>query len=250
MIERTTRGDITILRMAHGKASALDLEFLRALIATFGEEERRDSGAVVLTGTGSIFSAGVDLFRIVDGGKKYVADFLAALDEAFLSVFEFEKPLVAAINGHAIAGGAILAFACDRRVLARGKATIGVPELKVGVPFPEVPLEIVRHVLAPPTFQEAVYTGRIYGVDDALAHGLADELCEGEALLERACTIAAELARIPSVSYGLTKRYAQAHTLAVLENHAARSRAQMVEAWTSPEVQGAVRAYVERTIKK
>lgn len=250
MIERTTRDELTILRMAHGKASALDLEFLRALIATFESETTSSARAVVLTGTGSIFSAGVDLFRILDGGKRYIAEFLAALDEALLSIFEFEKPLVAAVNGHAIAGGAVIAFACDRRVLARGRATIGVPELKVGVPFPEVPLEIVRHVLAPPTFQEAVYTGRIYSTEEAHGRALVDELCDADMLLERACTIASELARIPAVSYALTKRYAQAHTLSVLEDHAARSRTQLVETWSSPEVLADVRAYVQKTIKK
>ena len=85
MIETVREDAITTLRLAHGKASALDVELLDALQSSLDEVERSDARAVVLTGTGSIFSAGVDLFRIVDGGEEYIARFLPALSEAVTS---------------------------------------------------------------------------------------------------------------------------------------------------------------------
>ena len=174
MIERTENGPVATLRLAHGKASALDLELLDALDRALAEEERASSRAVVVTGTGSIFSAGVDLLRVIEGGPRYLAEFLPALDRAFLRLVRFEKPLIAAINGHAIAGGAIVALASDRRILARGKATFGVPELRVGVPFPVCALEIVRMSVAPQQFNDVVYGARTFGVDECLARGLVD----------------------------------------------------------------------------
>ena len=111
----------------------------------------------MLTGTAGIFSAGVDLFKLVKGGPDYVAHFLPSLDYMLEALFMFPAPVVAAVNGHAIAGGCILACACNRRLMTTGAARIGVPELKVGVPFPPLVVEIMRAAVAPPYFNELMY---------------------------------------------------------------------------------------------
>ncbi len=250
MIQTETHGSVTLLRFAHGKASALDLEFLQAITDAFARERGSNSRALVLTGTGSIFSAGVDLHRLVEGGKDYVARFLPALDECFLSLFTFEKPVVAAINGHAIAGGMMIAAASDHRILAAGRATVGIPELKVGVPFPLAALEVVRHALAPHVLQEAVFTGRMYRVEECLARGIVDEVVEPANLIERALERASELAAFPTASYALTKRQMRLPALDTIERHGARARAEALAVWSDPTTLAAVRSYVERTIKK
>ena len=96
-------GPVGLVRMAHGKANALDTALCRELTAQFGELERGGYLAAVLTGHGSIFSAGVDLLRLRDGGPGYLDEFLPALSEAFLAVFDCSIPVVAAVNGHAVA---------------------------------------------------------------------------------------------------------------------------------------------------
>ncbi|MGZ5434199.1 MAG: enoyl-CoA hydratase/isomerase family protein, partial [Thermoanaerobaculia bacterium] len=116
--------------------------------------------AVILTGTGSIFSAGVDLFRVVDGGSDYVARFFPALARFVLDLFAFPKPFVVAANGHAIAGGCIFTLCADYRLMAAGTARIGVPELLVGVPFPASVLEVIRYAVPPQHLQMLVYSGR------------------------------------------------------------------------------------------
>src|SRR5262245_9944474 len=128
--------------MNHGKVSALDLELCEAISAALRDF---DSGPVVFTGTGNVFSAGVDLWKVADGGAEYIRAFLPALVDAFDAVFTCPVPVVAAINGHAIAGGCVLAAACDHRIMTSGPARIGVPELLVGVPFPGLALDIVEH---------------------------------------------------------------------------------------------------------
>src|SRR5438067_2231044 len=108
MIEGELADGILTLRLAHGKASALDLELCNALQHEF--ETSAESGevrALVITGTGSIFSAGVDLPRLINGDKKYVQDFVEGLDSMIRAMILYPKPAIAEMNGHALAGGAI-----------------------------------------------------------------------------------------------------------------------------------------------
>ena len=128
MMELTEQGGVAVMRLGDGKANAMSLEFCEALTARF--QELSSSRPVVLTGTGRIFSAGVDLLRLSEGGASYVHKFLPALCAMFASVFSHAAPVVAAINGHAIAGGCVLACAADRRLMAREEAAaIKVPVL-------------------------------------------------------------------------------------------------------------------------
>ena len=139
MIETSDENGVAVLRLAHGPVNALDLELLTALPRAL--DGVADAPAVVLTGAGRCFSAGVDLKRIVEGGPEYVAEFLPALGRAALTLFTHPRPVVSAVNGHALAGGCVLAAAGDHRVMGAG--TIGLTELAAGVPFPAVPLEIM-----------------------------------------------------------------------------------------------------------
>ena len=98
MIQRDDIDDVIVLRMDHGKANAMDLEFCQALIGVLDELEAHDSRPVVLTGSGRIFSAGVDLIRVVNEDNAYLEAFYPVLVDAFTRLFAFQRPLVAAVN--------------------------------------------------------------------------------------------------------------------------------------------------------
>jgi len=250
MFDRTHCGAVTVLRMAHGKANALDLEFCEALTSQFEACEGSPSTrALVLTGSGAMFSAGVDLLRLVDGGADYVRAFLPALNRMFQTLFACSKPVVAAVNGHAIAGGCIMVCAADWRLMAGDTGRIGIPELLVGVPFPVVPLEIMRFATHPSQLQSLVYRGMTLAAGDALQHGLVDSVTDGDRLLEEAIAIAESAAALPAEAFALTK--AQLREPALQRMKAGASTDAVVQdVWASAATLDAIRGYVGRTFKK
>ena len=249
MYIREDVGSTAVVRLAHCKVSALDLEFCEALTREFQTIADSPAASVVVTGTGSAFSAGVDLFRVLDGGTSYLGRFLPAMKTLFETVLTFPKPAVAAVNGHAIAGGCILAAACDHRFMARGPGRIGIPELSVGVPFPTLPFVIVGARVPPTVFRQLVYSGRLATADEAVPLGLVDETVEPDELLPRAIAHAETLARIPAVTFGLTKRTFVAPLLERVHAEPGLN-ADAQQAWATPEVQSRVRTYLEATVRK
>lgn len=245
MIHREQHDSVTVLRIEHGKVQALDCELCNELADTFEQVDSWDhTRAVVLVGTGGAFSAGVDLKRVLDGGAAYTDQFLPALDRALGALFRCPKPVVAALNGHAIAGGYALACAADIRIMARGKGRVGMPELAVGVPFPWIALEVVRLATPVEHLQELLYLGETYNADDALARGLVDEALEPDALLRRALEVAQRLARVQPAAFALTKRQLRQSSVEAWKCQQAHET--MVRlAWAAPETHAAIRAYLE-----
>lgn len=248
MIHRTEIHGIETLRIEHGKANALDVELCRELGGALLEAESRE-GALILTGAGTIFSAGVDLFRIVDGGREYIAQFLPALSDLFLRLFLAPRPVVAAVNGHAIAGGCILACACDYRVMGDGQGRIGLPELHVGVPFPASAIELLRSVTDPARLHEFLLVGRTYEPRDAMAAGLVNEVAAPAAVLERAAAIGRDLGSRPAASYRITKQFLRGPAAERIRA-AERDRAELIDAWAAPTTLDGIRQYLARALKK
>jgi len=234
-------GPVAVVRLDHGKVNALDVDLLRAITETMTGLAAAPS--VVLTGTGSVFSAGVDLRSVADGGPPYVLEFLPALSEAFLAVFDCPRPVVAAVNGHAIAGGCVLAAACDLRLMSAG--TIGLTELLVGVPFPIAALEIMRFVAGPAVAGLAL-TARTTGPAEAHRIGLVDAVVDPAELLDEAVRRAGALAQLPAGAYAMTKEQLHRLTRHRIDELRLTDDPRVAEAWTSPQAQAAIADYLGR----
>ena len=249
MIERKDAGGIRTLKLAHGKVSAMDIELGEAFLNEMQDALDPSVKAVILTGSGSSFSAGVDLFRVLKDGPEYGRRFLPVLDNLLRAALTLPKPMIAAINGHAIAGGCILAATCDHRIMSEGAARIGIPELAVGVPFPALPLQIMSARVADGPLRDLVYTGRAVLIDEAKALGLVDEKCPSGMLMDRAMEIAERLLAIPAGAFALTK---QAFYTPILERtkQLADMNARVVDAWLQQHTYDTIRAYLEKTVGK
>jgi len=237
-------GEVALLRLEQGKVNALDVEVLDELVGLVDEMADDDeTRAVVLTGAGKTFSAGVDLRRILDGGPDYATALVPAIARGIASLFTMAKPVVTAVNGVAIAGGCILACAGDVRLIA-ANARIGATELKVGVPFPQAALEVLRAACGERT-EEAVYSGTLYDAPGAVAIGLAHEVVDPDELVGRALAAASELAQVPADVFRLTK--AQLRRPAVERLLDEPVDEEVARIWARPATAAAIRASLERT---
>ncbi len=188
--------------------------------------------------------------RVVNEGVPYLVRFLPKLSDAFERMFLFSKPVVAAVNGHAIAGGCILACTADRRFMARGTGRIGIPELLVGVAFPPVPLEIVRFAVSPRFVPDLMFNGATLTADAAVEAGLADVAVEADTLDAEAMAAAEALASRPATAFAVTKQQLRAPTLERIRDGRRLLDGRIHEIWCSPATLDAIRGYIERTFKK
>ena len=250
MIEKSESGGIVVLKFAHGKANTMDIEFCQAVINAFKELWSAPAKAVVLTGQGNIFSAGVELVRTSDGGPAYVRKFLPALNAMFDAVFHFPKPVVAAINGHAIAGGCVLACCADRRLMAQGNGRIGVTELLVGLPFPALAFEVMRSVTLSRYFPQAIYTGETILPEVGAERGWIDEVVAPTDLMDRAMAVAQTLAALPATTFAMTKRQMHLPVIERMELVGDEIDGAVTEIWAAPDATARIQDYVARTFKK
>jgi enoyl-CoA hydratase len=211
VIEIQTVGTVRVLALSSGRVNALDVELLEELTAAIRELQDSGAGALVVTGAGRVFCAGVDLNRVLQGGSDYTDRLIPALSDAFVAMFCYPGPTVAAINGAAIAGGCVLACACDRRLIGPD-AQIGASEVRVGVPFPAAALEVVRYACGDHA-EEVLLGGGLYRGADAIASGLAHRAIADD-LVEAAVAEASDLGEISVDAYRHTKAQLRAPTLA------------------------------------
>jgi len=199
-------GDVATITMNDTKANVLNKGFFDQMQSALVELEADSSvKAVILTGQAKFFSAGLDLKTLPALSREELLPVLVQFGEMTLQLFGFPKPLVAAVNGHALAGGCVLMLCCDRRLVVSEGAKIGLNEVAIGLALPTFVSELALSVLGSTGLQEAVLEAKIYDPQGALAIGYADQLFPGTELLQEASAVARRLAQLPSAAYGTTK---------------------------------------------
>jgi enoyl-CoA hydratase len=212
-------GGVVVLALDRPPVNALETSFVRDLATTL-EAESREAQALVLTGTGKAFSAGVDTKAAATLDREGQQAGVEAINSLVMTLFGLPLPVVAAVNGHALGGGLIVPLACDVLVATRADCKLGLTEVVAGVPFPAAPLTVCRHRLSAPAYNNLCLTGRVIGPEEALALGVVDELAAPQRLVERASEVAAELAGHPA--YAGVKDQVRATARAEMEQAAAQ----------------------------
>ncbi|HEY1359516.1 MAG TPA: enoyl-CoA hydratase/isomerase family protein [Thermoleophilaceae bacterium] len=206
-------GDVALVRVDRPPANAMDLDLLERLLETLERLKADDPGAVVVIGSGSFFSAGLDvkvLPTLDDDDKRAMVD---GINRMFLGWYELPRPLVCAVNGHAVAGGMILVLCGDRRI-GSTEGTFGLTEVRVGVPYPACALELVRAELSSAAARRLALTAGHVDAETALALDVVDELARPGEVEPRALELAAELAHMPRSAFAITKSEMRAESLA------------------------------------
>jgi enoyl-CoA hydratase len=225
---------LALIRLTCGKANALNPRSLAAIERALDEAAGGGARGVVLTGYDRFFSAGLDLVLLYGLERDAMDGFMAWFDAVMLRVFTFPRPVVAAIAGHAVAGGGILALACDARVMGATAGKIGLNEIRLGVPFPASALEIVRHVVPAGSVEEILYEGALFDPPVALARGVVTEVVDGD-VIEAARRTCARLAAAPAGAFERIKAALKGPAVERARATLRPLRDAFVDAWYAPE---------------
>jgi len=204
-----------------------------------------DGRPILVTSTGDAFSAGLDLKEVATLDRPGMERFLLLLDEVVDTLYGYPAPTVAAVNGHAIAGGCVIALCCDLRIAVNNpRARIGLNEVARGLEFPPKILALARQRIPAHALQRVVLEGGLHDPATALALGLLDEMAADPVARARECLKV--LATHPPAIYAATKRVVRAGTLDLTDDQRQYFREHLVPSWCSTETKALVRAALER----
>ena len=228
------REGLVTVRLERGKVNALNGEVVDEL-ATCLRSLGSDPAVrgVVLTGTGKFFSFGFDIPEFLGMAREEFAAYLRKFTALYRDLFLHPRPVVAALNGHTVAGGCMLATACDVRVMAKENAKIGLNEIGFGSSVFAGSLELLRYWVGDRRAQEIVYGGTLYTADQALERGLVDAVVPDGAVLDEARTRLEELASRSPQAFLSIKRLLRRPVAEEIERREEASIREFVEIWYS-----------------
>jgi enoyl-CoA hydratase len=209
------RDGIAVLSADRPPANAMDVELLDELVGAVAELAKQPPPALVLAGRPGFFSAGLDLKAVPDYGPDELRRMVAGINGMAIGVYALPCPVVCAITGHAIAGGFVLAVCGDHRV-ASTEGKYGLTEVKVGVPYPQGAIGVVRAELSAAAARVLVLGNRLVDAAECVRLGAFDEAVAPDAVVDRALEVAKELAELPAENYARTKAELRDATLAEL----------------------------------
>jgi enoyl-CoA hydratase len=239
---------VAVVTMNTNKVNAQNPAFFDDLHATFDRLEVEFSDcAAVLTGSGFTFSAGLDFDHHFPLFARQSLEEIDAWFEAYratnLRLFTYPRPTVAAINGHAYAGGLITAFACDHRIASEGALQFALNEVPIGIPMPAVYCEIIKHAIGPRAASELTLFGQVYDIAAPLKMGVIDKTAALGRLLEDAVAWAALVSPDCYPAYAFAKRALQATTMAAMDAAARLDRDWLSRGMSEP---ASLRAHARR----
>ncbi len=255
LIEVYNHGPIRELRLARPPVNALDTELCRQLIHAIEQAMAEDVHGLVLSGSERVFTGGMDVPHLLSHGDDQHAlmDSWNAFFGAVRTLAESRIPVVAALTGHAPAGGCVLALCCDYRVMARSTDpaqpfAIGLNEVQVGLVAPEGVQRLLRRVVGVHRAGILLTTAAMVPAEQALQIGLVDELADGDLVVARAVAWLQNLLRMPRQPMLLTRATARQDLHEALHPDLIRLD-RFVEAWYAPDAQHALHALVARLKK-
>lgn len=244
-IER--QGHLAVLRMDKARGNAIDEAFVDDLARACHDlaQDAAVRGVLLASAHAKVFCPGLDLVSLYAYDRAAMESFLGKFAASIWSLYGLRKPVVAAVAGHAVAGGCILAMTADYRVLRRGGAQIGLNEVKVGVPLPWSVAVLLRATVSPSGLSRVALLGRNFAAEDALAVGLVDELADAEGFEESCLTRLEEFAEKDALALGTTKGYLRGEALSAMRAREMDLTGDFLDAWFSPSTRERIKQTVE-----
>ncbi len=242
LIETEVQGTVRVLRLSGGRGNCLGPDLLAALSGAFGAGTGEEARPTVLAARGRSFCTGLDLVYALGQDRHGMGAYMDRFHAALRAVFAYPAPVVAAIGGHAMAGGALLALAADERLVAAGGGRFGIHGVHLGFPYPDVAVETLRYQLARADIEDTLYHGRLRSLGELPSAGLA-KLVGGDQSLEAAAVDRAASLAAPSLAtFGENKRMLRAGALARMDAANAVGASRWLDHWFDPGTQEKVSA--------
>jgi enoyl-CoA hydratase/carnithine racemase len=247
MIHIEHEGSVAIAKLERGPTNALNLELIQALSETL-QQVRLDPEVrgLVLCGNEKFFSIGFDIPQLFPLDREGFRTFYQAFNRACIDLYTLPKPTMAAITGHAIAGGSILALCCDYRFIAEGRKLMGLNEIKLGVPIPYPGDCVLRQLVGTRIAREMTEIGDFYQSEVLLRMGVVDDVLPAEHVLSRAVERAESHGAYPQRAFAMIKRDRVEMVEEQIRTGLDEREAHFIDCWFSDEARGRLKAAMER----
>lgn len=250
-ISMSAAGDgVFVIDLAFPGGNAINEAFIEAVDAALEKGRSDGARAIVLTAPGRTFCSGLDLVRIHEYDRIAMARFVDEFDDFFARLFAFEVPVVAAVAGHAIAGGCVLAMAADYRIMASGGRLMGLTEAALGLPLPAAVMEIARLAVPAPAWAPWLLEGRRFSAEEAHRDGVVHRVCAETDVVAEAVAKAAGLAKAAPGAAQAIKAALRAPALRRIAETKEESRRIFIEHWFGAEARARVGAVYAGLVKK
>ena len=250
MIKTIEHQAIRELRLDRPPANALSPDLILALRNAIQTAPAEGVQALILSGAPGRFSGGLDIPLLLGLDRPAMADLWRNFYGLLGAIAGSPVPIVAAITGHAPAGGTVLALFCDWRVMADGDYKIGLNEVQVGISLPPIILRGLQRLVGRRQAERLAVTGELLSSREAARLGLVDELASPEKVVDRALEVCQRLIALPAEAMTSTRREARADLVAIFETLQESEQQRVIEGWWSPSTQATLRALAERLGKK
>jgi len=229
-----TEDGIALVTLQRGKVNAITGTVVDELRGCFEKlETDPDTRAVLFTGSGKFFSFGFDIPEFLSYGKEAFTEYLTNFTDLYTYMFQFPKPLVAALNGHTIAGGCMLALACDSRIMVEGKGKISLNEIAFGSSVFAGSTEMLRFAAGSANATAVLYSGAMLTAGEAMKFGLVNAVSTEDDLMQRAKGVAADMASKRPRAFASIKRLLRKSIAEEMVKREAESIREFVDIWYS-----------------
>jgi 3,2-trans-enoyl-CoA isomerase len=231
-VERTDKS--AVLTLHRGKVNAFNGAVVGELRGQLEELAADDSvGALVLTGHGKFFSFGLDVPELYSMAKEDFAEFLRAFTHLYTTLFVYPKPVIAALNGHAIAGGCMIAVACDRRLMAEGYAKMALNEITFSSTVFAGSVEMLRACVGQRNAEEVLLSGAMFDPHRALTIGLVDTVVPADDLMDLALEEARVMADRSGPAFINMRKLLRGSIAEIMRDREGESIGEFVDIWYS-----------------
>lgn len=250
-IKVTIKDHLALITLNRGRSNALNREMITELNDMLNSiASDQNIAGVIITGKENFFSAGLDLIELYNYSEAEAESFWHLFLDFIANITSFRKPLVAAINGHSPAGGCVIALACDYRIMAEGKAIIGLNEVPVGIIVPNSIFHLYSFWIGNAQASRSLLEGKLFTPEEALQIGLVDELVNPESILTTAERRIRKYMGMERNTWEQSKLNIRKDLIAATRANQDEALALMLKQWWAPSTRSILKTIIDNLQKK